>query len=170
MASLRLRDGQLDASSDDELLGLAVRVVHDGAWGFASGIDRTPEAAARLAEQAVATAKLSRVLSTDPVELADEPVYPDASWVSSYQINPFEVAPADRLARLLDLSDRLLGAGGVDHVDASLIQVLENKFYADTAGTMTTQQRVRLQPEFTAVQVDQAKGATTWSSTRPTCG
>ncbi len=158
VASLRLRDGQLDASSDDELLGLAVRVVHDGAWGFASGIDRTPEAAARLAEQAVATAKLSRVLSTDPVELADEPVYPDASWVSSYQINPFEVAPADRLARLLDLSDRLLGAGGVDHVDASLIQVLENKFYADTAGTMTTQQRVRLQPEFTAVQVDQAKG------------
>ncbi len=34
------------------------------------------------------------------------------------------------------------------------MQVLENKFYADTAGTMTTQQRVRVHPEFTAVNVD----------------
>ena len=143
VASLTLRDGRLDSSSDDEDLGLAVRVVHEGAWGFASGIDRTPEAAARLAEQAVATAKLSRVLSSDPVELAAEPVYPDATWVSAYDVNPFEVAPADRLARLSELSDRLSSADGVDHVDARLIQVLENKFYADTAGTMTTQQRVR---------------------------
>ncbi len=158
VAALSLRDGQLDTSSDDEDLGLAVRVVHEGAWGFASGIDRTPEAAARLAEQAVATARLSRVLSSDPVELADEPVYSGASWVSAYQINPFEVAAADRLARLLELSDRLLSADGVDHVDAQLIQVLENKFYADTAGTSTNQQRVRLQPQFTAVQVDLANG------------
>ncbi|MEO7261873.1 MAG: TldD/PmbA family protein [Jatrophihabitantaceae bacterium] len=158
VASLSLRDGQLDSSTDDEDLGLAVRVVHEGAWGFASGIDRTPAAAARLAEQAVATAKLSRVLSSDPVELAAEPVYPEASWVSDYDVNPFEVPAADRLARLSELSDRLRAADGVDHVDASLIQVLENKFYADTAGTVTTQQRVRLNPEFTAVQVDRAHG------------
>ena len=39
------------------------------------------------------------------------------------------------------------------------MQVLENKFYADTAGTMTTQQRVRIDPEFTAVHVDRAAGA-----------
>ncbi|HEX8305566.1 MAG TPA: TldD/PmbA family protein [Jatrophihabitans sp.] len=158
VASLALRDGQLDTSTDDEDLGLSVRVVHEGAWGFASGIDRTPEAAARLAEQAVTTAKLSRVLSSDPVELAAEPVYSDASWVSSYDVNPFEVASDERLARLSELSGRLLGADGVDHVDAHLIQVLENKFYADTAGTVTTQQRVRMHPEFTAVSVDRANG------------
>jgi TldD protein len=157
-AALSLRDGQLDASSDNEDLGLAVRVVHEGAWGFASGIDRTPAAAARLAEQAVATARLSRVLSSDPVELADEPVYPDANWISAYDINPFDVPSQDRLSRMLELSEQLRSADGVDHVDASLIQVLENKFYADTAGTVTTQQRVRLQPEFTAVQVDLAAG------------
>ena len=158
VASLTLRDGQLDASTDGEDLGLSVRVVHQGAWGFASGIDRTPEAAARLAEQAVTTAKLSRVLSSDPVELAAEPVYRDASWVSSYDVNPFDVDPAERLGRLSELSDRLLGADGVDHVDVNLIQVLENKFYADTAGTVTTQQRLRLHPEFTAVRVDRANG------------
>ncbi|MDT4950092.1 MAG: TldD protein [Pseudonocardiales bacterium] len=161
---LRLRDGHLDSTSDSEDVGLAVRVVHDGTWGFASGIARTAEAAKALAEQAVATAKVSRVLSSQPVELAPEQVYDDVTWVSAYDIDPFDVPDAERIARLADLSERLLAADGVDHVDASLMQVRENKFYADTSGTMTTQQRVRLHPEFTAVNVD--RGAGTFSSMR----
>jgi len=155
---IRLRDGQLESTAEDVELGLAVRVVHDGAWGFASGIERTPEAARELADQAVATARLSRVLSSDPVQLADEPVYAGATWISSYRLNPFEVPLADRIGRLAELTERLLAADGVDHVQAELLQVQENKFYADTAGTVTNQQRVRLHPEFTAVQVDLADG------------
>jgi TldD protein len=156
---LRLRDGALDSSSDSEDVGLAVRVIHDGTWGFASGITRTPEAAAALAEQAVATAKVSRVLSTEPVVLAPEQVYSDVTWVSSYDVNPFDVPVVERVERLAELAQRLLASDGVDHVDASLMQVIENKFYADTAGTMTTQQRVRIHPEFTAVNVDRGAGA-----------
>jgi TldD protein len=158
-ATLSLRDTQLESTADAEDLGLAVRVVHDGAWGFAGGIVRTFEAAVELAERAVATAKLSRVLSSDPVVLAPEPSYPDVTWVSAYETNPFDVPDADRLARLAELSSRLLASDGVDHVDASLMQVLENKFYADTNGTSTTQQRVRVHPSFTAVNVDRAAGA-----------
>jgi TldD protein len=158
-ATLGLRDARLDSSTDSEDLGLAVRVVHDGAWGFAGGITRTAEAARTLAEQAVATAKVSRVLSRDPVVLAAEPVHADQTWVSAYDRNPFDVGEAERIARLTELSERLLAADGVDHVDTSLMQVLENKFYADTAGTSTTQQRVRIHPEFTAVNVDRAAGA-----------
>ncbi len=161
---LSLRDGQLDTTSDAEDLGLAVRVVHQGAWGFASGVERTPEAAAALAEQAVATAKVSRVLSERPVVLADEPVYRDQTWISAYEINPFEVAEADRIGRLTELSERLLSADGVDHVDTNLMQVLENTYYADISGTSTTQQRVRVHPQFTAVNVD--RGAGSFSSMR----
>ena len=164
VATLSLRDGQLDSSSDSEDIGLAVRVVHRGAWGFASDVVRTVDAAAALAERAVATARVSRGLSSDPVELADEPVYADVTWVSSYDVDPFTVSEADRVGRLGELSERLMAADGVDHVDASLMQVLENKFYADTAGTMTTQQRVRLHPVFTAVNVD--RGAGSFSSMR----
>src|SRR4051794_6860982 len=156
---LSLRDGQLDSSSDSEDVGLAVRVVHDGAWGFASGITRTTAGAAALAEQAVATAKLSRVLSSDPVELAPEPVYQDVTWVSPYEVDPFAVPEAERVGRLSELSERLLAADGVDHVDASVMQVLENKFSADMAGRMPTQHRVRIPPEVTAVQVDRGAGA-----------
>jgi TldD protein len=158
-ATLGLRDAQLDSSSDTEDIGLAVRVVHNGAWGFASGIARTTAAAAALADQAVATARISRVLSSDPVVLATEPVYHDATWISAYDVNPFEVPEVDRIGRLTELSERLLAADGVDHVDAAIMQVLENKFYADTAGTTTTQQRVRIHPAFTAVNVDRGAGA-----------
>ena len=41
---------------------------------------------------------------------------------------------------------------------ASLQQVQENKFYADLAGTRTTQQRVRVQPRFEAMGTDAATG------------
>jgi len=159
VGTLSLRDAHLDSSTDTEDVGLAVRVVHGGAWGFASGITRTAEAAARLADQAVATAKISRVLSSEPVVLAPEPVYADVTWVSAYDVDPFEVPEPERTGRLTELSERLLSADGVDHVDAHLVQVLENKFYADTAGTMTTQQRVRVHPDFTAVNVDRGAGA-----------
>ena len=60
----------------------------------------------------------------------------------------------DKIALLLDRSERLLASDGVAHTTAGLFQVKENKFYADTAGTVTTQQRVRLQPSLTATAVD----------------
>ncbi|MGI5257079.1 TldD/PmbA family protein [Streptomyces angustmyceticus] len=162
-ASWRLRDARTSGTSDTTDLGYAVRVVHGGAWGFASGVDLTMDAAARVASQAVAMAKLSAKViqaagSDERVELADEPTHPDRTWVSSYEINPFDVADADKSGLLAEWSARLLAADGVAHVDAALLAVQENKFYADSAGTSTTQQRVRLHPQLTAVAVDPASG------------
>ncbi|MFD5428701.1 TldD/PmbA family protein [Streptomyces sp. NPDC127084] len=162
-ASWRLKDAKPAGSSDTTDLGFAVRVVHGGAWGFASGVDLTMDAAARVAGQAVAMAKLSAQVtaaagSDERVELADEPVHADRTWVSSYEIDPFTVADEAKSALLTDWSARLLRARGVAHVDASLLTVHENKFYADTAGTVTTQQRVRIHPQFTAVAVDESTG------------
>ncbi|MET1007918.1 MAG: TldD/PmbA family protein [Propionibacteriaceae bacterium] len=148
------RDGVLQTNIDNETLGLSVRVVHEGAWGFAADIALTVDAAVELAGRAVTTAQVSRPLTLQPVELAPEPVYAGATWVSSYEVNPFDVSEAEKQARMLDLSERLLSADGVTHADASVMYVQENKFYADLAGTSTTQQRVRIEPEFTAVCVD----------------
>ncbi|WP_329180148.1 TldD/PmbA family protein [Streptomyces sp. NBC_01477] len=158
-AAWRLRDARPAGTSDSTDLGYAVRVVHGGAWGFASGVDLTMDAAAKVASQAVAMAKLSAKViaaagSDERVELADEPVHADRTWVSAYGIDPFDVPDADKTGLLAEWSGRLLAADGVSHADASLIAVHENKFYADTAGTTTTQQRVRLHPQLTAVSVD----------------
>ena len=163
------RDRDLESSSDDQTLGLSVRVVHDGVWGFAAGISLTAESAAALVDRAVATATVSRPLNPDRVELADEPVYADAEWVSAYEVNPFEVADADRSARMLELSGRLLDAEGVSHTSASLTLVQENTFFANLAGTRTQQQRIRLMPSLTAINVSDA-GFATMSTIAPPAG
>ncbi|MDQ6937392.1 MAG: TldD/PmbA family protein [Actinomycetota bacterium] len=156
---LSLRDAKPDSSGDDVDLGLSVRVVVDGTWGFAATAELTREAAARVAEQAVTVAAVSRPVRLRAVELADEPVHRDAVWVSAYATNPFDVAEAERADRLRELSERLLASDGVDHVDASAQWVQENKFYADLRGTSVTQQRVRIHPEFTVTNVDRSRGA-----------
>src|ERR1700712_5348853 len=154
---ISLRDARPESSTDSEDLGLAVRVVHEGTWGFAAGVVLTAAEAVRLAEEAVTVARVSAAINTDRVELAPEPVY-DGSWVSAYDVDPFEVPDPEKAALLTELSEQLLAADGVEHVQASAMLVKEQKFYADTAGTRTRQQRVRVHPEFTALTVDRSTG------------
>ncbi|TKJ34080.1 TldD/PmbA family protein [Blastococcus sp. CCUG 61487] len=156
--TIGLRDARPEAMTDGEDLGLSVRVVHEGTWGFAAGVVLTAAEAVRLAEEAVAVATVSAAINTDRVELAPEPVH-DGSWVSDYDVDPFTVPDAEKTALLVELSERLLAADGVEHVQTSLMAVKEQKYYADTAGTRTRQQRVRIQPEFTALTVDRATGS-----------
>jgi TldD protein len=150
---IQLRDGELETAVLNRDVGLAVRVVVDGTWGFASHAELSPEVAAETARRAVAVAQTLAALNTDRVELASEPVYRDASWVSSYRIDPFTVPLADKITVLDEYSGRLLAADGINHVSASLMSVKEQTFYADAAGSSITQQRVRVQPRFEAVTV-----------------
>src|SRR6195952_5799737 len=145
---ISLRDARPESSTDSEDLGLAVRVVHEGTWGFAAGVVLTAAEAVRLAEEAVTVAQVSAAINTDRVELAPEPVY-DGSWVSAYDVDPFEVPDPEKSALLTELSEQLLAADGVEHVQASAMLVKEQKFYADTAdtaGTPTRQQRGHAPP------------------------
>jgi TldD protein len=157
--SISLRDARLESLADGEDLGLAVRVVHEGTWGFAAGVVLTAAEAVRLAEEAVAVAQVSAAVNSDRVELAPEPVYPDAVWVSDYDVDPFGVPDAEKTGLLTELSEQLLAADGVEHVQAVCQAVKEQKYYADTAGTRTRQQRVRIHPDLTALTVDRSTGA-----------
>src|ERR1700737_819573 len=107
---IRLRDGQLDGGNDSSEAGISIRVVHEGPWGFAAGVVQTPQAAARLAEQAVRVAQVSRPVNFEPVVLAPEPSYGERVWVSAYEVDPFEVPDAEKIALLTGWSRRLLEA------------------------------------------------------------
>src|SRR5919112_3754755 len=83
-----VRDGHVQGAEDNEDLGFAVRVVHHGAWGFASGVALTTDEAVKVTEQAVNVALVAAAMTRSPVELAPEPRYDDVAWCSSYQVNP----------------------------------------------------------------------------------
>jgi TldD protein len=159
LQALALRDGQVSTANDALTLGLAVRVIVAGTWGFASTHELSPTAAAATAARAVEVARTLRAVNAEPVVRADEPVYPGVSWVSEYEIDPFTVPTQDKIGLLAEWSRRLLAADGVAHADAACPQVKEIKFYADLAGTRTVQQRVRIEPRFTATAVDRAAGS-----------
>jgi TldD protein len=164
-----LSDGRLVTLFDGDDLGLAVRVVLDGTWGFASAGDLTQAAALRAAEEAVEVAKVAAAINTERIELADEPAYGDVSWVSAYAVDPFEVSAADKVALLTDWSSGLLGQDRISHADASLYQVKECKFYADGA-TTALQQRVRVHPVVTAIAVEAGGRFETMRTLAPPAG
>ncbi|MGA8255632.1 MAG: TldD/PmbA family protein, partial [Nocardioides sp.] len=129
-------------------------------WGFASGVGLTPDEAVRVAETAIAVAAVAASMTSTPVELAEEPIYDDVVWVSDYQINPLDVPTADKVEQLVDWSRRLRTGAAVDHARAFVQQVDEHKYYADLAGTRTTQRRIRMMPGFEAM----GAGADTFDS------
>ena len=156
---IQLRDGELETAVVSREVGLAVRVIVNGTWGFASHAELTPAVAAETARRAVHVATTLAVLNAERVELAPEPVYTDATWVSDYGIDPFGIPAADKIAVLEEYSGRLRDADGIDHVSAGLTAAKEQTFYADTFGSSITQQRVRVLPSLEAVTVDAEAGS-----------
>jgi len=155
---ISIRDGHLQGAADTEDLGFAVRVILDGAWGFASGVVLSAEAAVHVAETAIRVAQVAAAMTRVPIALAPEPTYEDQEWVSSYDIDPLSVPLPDKVGLLADWTQRLLDSPGVSHSSARLQQVVEHKFYCDLAGTTTTQQRVRIEPEVEVFGTDEKSG------------
>jgi TldD protein len=149
---IALHDKELETAWDDPSLALGVRVIVDGAWGFASDPIISPIGAKRAALKAVALAKISRPLTTQRVELTDIPKIGRAEWSSPWEIDPFEVDDRDKIDLLSDWSERLI-RGGVDHVDAVCNYIREQKFYGDALGNMITQERLRIEAGLTATLI-----------------
>ena len=103
---VQLRDGELETSVVDREVGLAVRVIVDGTWGFASHAELDTDVAAETARRAVQVARALAPLNAETIELAPEPVYSDVSWVSDYRIDPFAIPAADKIGLL----ERVFGA------------------------------------------------------------
>ncbi len=152
------RDRELQTSIETESVGFSVRVVCKGAWGFAAGIDLTADAVASVARRAVEVAEALAPLNTEPVTLADEPIYTD-TYVSRYEIDPFAVAENEKIEFLLGLNDRTLASKLVDRVTSHLLLVREQKYFASLKGSRITQQRVRVKGDLTAVRIDKSTGA-----------
>lgn len=154
-----LRDGALETALDDVELGLGLRVVHGGAIGFAATAELHIDAAAGMADEAVSLARATAATLAVPVVLADEVPAGVAQWSSAYDRDPTEVSLGDKVARLGAWSEQLLGAAGVDHVTAYVLCVVEDKFFADLAGSRLTQRRVRVHPAVEAFAVHAEGGS-----------
>jgi TldD protein len=109
---LTTKNGQPSQVRESDSLGLGVRVIADGAWGFASTDDLTHESVDRTAAQAVEIARASALAKKRDVELAPEEKIVDR-WETTCAIDPFAVPVSTCLDLLLKADAEMRKVKGV---------------------------------------------------------
>ena len=97
---LTTKNGKVGTLAQSESIGLGIRVLANGAWGFASTDRLTREGVASCAAQAVAIAKASATAKRHDVVMVEEQAHID-SWQSPFRKDPFEIPLETQLSLLV---------------------------------------------------------------------
>jgi TldD protein len=147
--NLYARDRSLSQLSDNVSSGFGVRVLLNGAWGFAASPHKTPAEVERIVALAVEIAKGSRLSQQTRVQLAPVEAYRD-TYTTSIEIDPFSVPITEKADLLFRLNDQLLSYSdyGIKKVYSFLRFTREDKTFASTAGSLIQQTIYRTYPGF----------------------
>ncbi len=150
------REQQIQQVVDTDTVGIGVRTLVDGTWGFAATRILTTDGAASAAREAVAIAKASRIARDRPIEWLPSPVVADGSWKGAYTTDPFDIPVEQKAELLLKANAAALKAKGVKFVFSGFFFVKEERNYANTDGSFIRQDNVRSWPtmQITAVSTD----------------
>lgn len=138
--NLTARDRSLKNLSDNVSSGFGVRVLLDGAWGFAASYKKTAEEITRIVNLAVEIAQGSRLSQQIPVKLAPVEAYRDR-YITPIQIDPFSISIGEKAELLLNINDRLLSYSdrGIKKANSFLRFTQEDKVFASTEGSLIEQ-------------------------------
>jgi TldD protein len=123
-------------------VGLGIRVIADGGWGFASTQKLTKKAIVQCARRAVEVARASGTIMKSPVSLAPEPAW-NATWVSPHLIDPATVSVEDKVEVLLSASRAMLAVKGVTLAQGMLEFIRDDKYFASSEGARIKQTFIR---------------------------
>ena len=151
------REDKVQNIVNTESYGVGIRVIADGTWGFAATNEVTREGIAKAASQAVAIAKASARIQTEPVELAPVKAYGEVTWNTPIEKNAFEVPISEKVDLLMSVNSEAM-KNGANFANSSLFQVNEQKYFASTEGTYADQDIHRIWPTFTVTAIDAASG------------
>jgi TldD protein len=105
--SIEVKNGHVEALSSGGDKGFGIRVIVNGAWGFASSFLVERDEILRITDNAVRIARASARVKTYDVILAGQAEPPEAAYDSSYKYDPFEVPLEDRVSLLVDATKRM---------------------------------------------------------------
>lgn len=147
--NLYARDRSLHQLSDNISSGFGVRVLLDGAWGFAASPYKTPAEVERIVTLAVEIAKGSRLSQQTRVRLAPVQAYRD-TYTTPIEIDPFTVPITEKAEMLLHLNEQLLSykERGIKKAYSFLRFAREDKVFASTEGSLIEQTIYRSYPGY----------------------
>jgi len=155
--SVVTREHQVGNVTNRESSGVGVRVLVNGAWGFAATHQQTEAAVRGAVEQATAIARANASIQTRPVQLAPTPAVGEVRWQTPVRKNAMEVPIQDKIELLLALNGAALDAGA-DFINSTLFLVNEQKYFASSDGSFIDQDIHRIWLPFTATAIDKASG------------
>ena len=128
------KNGEVGTLSESESLGIGVRVIAGGAWGFASTDRLTREGVQACAAEAVAIAKASGLAKRENVALAPEKPAVD-TWQNPFLKDPFRI-PVERQIDLLLAADKAMRkVKGVTLAEGSMTFRRIEQLFASSAGS-----------------------------------
>jgi TldD protein len=139
--SLTVKNGALEAAASNRSAGFGVRVLVDGAWGFAGSAVMELDEAERIAREAVAIARASGLARRDPVQLDDTPPAVDR-YRTPFEEDPFAVSIDDKLRILFDADAAMARVPGVTVREGTIEGARERKTFASTDGARVEQELV----------------------------
>jgi TldD protein len=150
---LTVRDGVVEGISSSDSIGFGIRVVADGAWGFASSFELTEGAARRVADQAVAIARASATVGGRPIVLAD--VAPaSGSWVGPCVIDPFKVGIEEKIGLLLAADASMRAVSGISLTRCHMWFLKCHKVFASSEGALLDQRWTESSAGIVAYAID----------------
>ncbi|MBI6546368.1 MAG: TldD/PmbA family protein [Cyanobacteria bacterium NC_groundwater_1444_Ag_S-0.65um_54_12] len=139
--SIAVKDGKVAGISSEESRGYGIRVLWDGAWGFAASSQLAEAEVDRVVEQAISIAKASRLAQHHPVALGNT-VTSRGSYETPVSEDPFLVPLEEKLAILLAADAAMGTIKGIRTREASLGWQRQTKLFANTEGAWVEQKIV----------------------------
>jgi TldD protein len=140
------RTGHMNAS---ESAGAGLRVIADGAWGFAATSDLSPAGIGEAAMRAVSVARASALAKKADVLLAPEEKY-ECVWESPCAIDPFSVGLDEQLGLLLSVDAELRHNAGITLAETNMHFQRTRQVFASSLGSLIDQTRTTSQAGFEA--------------------
>ncbi|MGH9413726.1 MAG: TldD/PmbA family protein [Terriglobales bacterium] len=148
--SLITKNGKLGHAADSEAQAIGVRVLCNGAWGFAASDDCSRTGAIATAQRALAIAAASARVQETAVQLAPEPKH-EATWVAPCVRDPFATGVEASLALLLAIDKELRSVKGVTLAEAQMNFIRQKQLFLSSEGSRIEQTRVLSGAGYTAL-------------------
>jgi len=132
--SLTTKNGRVGHASESESLGIGVRVIAGGAWGFAASADLSRAAVEGAAARAIEIARASARVKLEDVRLAPEPVAV-AEWATPYKIDPFTTSVEQNLDLLLKVDSEMRAVAGITLAETGMNFQREESWFLSSEGS-----------------------------------
>ncbi|TFH08263.1 MAG: TldD/PmbA family protein [Candidatus Atribacteria bacterium] len=136
--NVTVKNGIVQTLSLDDDFGFGVRVIADGAWGFASSSRLTEEEIDRIAAQAVTIAKASALTKEADVQIGPSEVHVD-TYKTPMEIDPFEVSLENKIDVLMEADKEARAVKGVAVAQGTMGFLRETKTFASSEGSYIEQ-------------------------------